>query len=74
MFITQENVTLYPFLQINFCVTSGIKGLDRWELKDGEMKNWKWHGWSVCDLQEPGQGQQCSPAMPAMVQQLAMLA
>lgn len=41
MFISQENVTLYPFSQINFCVTGGIKRFDRRELKHSEMRDWE---------------------------------
>lgn len=41
MFISQENVTLYPFSQINFCVAGGIKRFDRRELKHREMKDWE---------------------------------
>lgn len=41
MFISQENVTLYPFPQINFSVTGRIKRFDRGELKHGEMKDWE---------------------------------
>lgn len=48
MFISQENVTLYPFPQINFCVTGGIKGFCRWELKDGERKAWERRARSLC--------------------------
>lgn len=41
MFISQENVTLYPFFQINFCVTCRIKRVERQELKHREIKDCK---------------------------------
>lgn len=76
MFISQENVTLYPFSQINFCVTHGIKRDDRWELKHSEIKDCE----PACTehmfviYRSWGRDGEWSPAMSTIVQQLGMLA
>lgn len=76
MFISQENVTLYPFSQINFCVTHRIKRDDRRELKHGEIKDCEpacaEHMFVI--YRSRGRAGERSPAMSTIVQQLGMLA
>lgn len=76
MFISQENVTRYPFFQINFCVTRGIKRVERLELKHREIKDCK----PACTehmfviYRRRGREGEWSPATSTIVQQLGMLA